>query len=212
MSELVSLWNEPKLALLWIGLGYLLGSVPFGLILTRIAGLGDLRAIGSGNIGATNVLRTGNKGLAATTLLLDALKGTAAVVVGSYAGPEYGLVAGFGAFVGHCFPIWLRFKGGKGVATYLGALFPIAWKIGVIFAAFWLATAFVTRISSASALTACADLAADAVCDRHAFCRHRVLIISIICVYRHKDNIRRMINGTEGKIGSKDECAPGREI
>ncbi|MCB1451699.1 MAG: glycerol-3-phosphate 1-O-acyltransferase PlsY [Nitratireductor sp.] len=203
MSELVSLWNEPKLALLWMGVGYLLGSVPFGLILTRIAGLGDLRAIGSGNIGATNVLRTGNKGLAATTLLLDALKGTAAVVVGSYAGPEYGLIAGFGAFVGHCFPIWLRFKGGKGVATYLGALFPIAWKIGVIFAAFWLATAFVTRISSASALTACAIsplmlFAIDMPSAGIVF-----LIISIICVYRHKDNIKRMINGTEGKIGSK---------
>ncbi|MEZ5791612.1 MAG: glycerol-3-phosphate 1-O-acyltransferase PlsY [Nitratireductor sp.] len=203
MSELVSLWNEPKLALLWMGVGYLLGSVPFGLILTRIAGLGDLRAIGSGNIGATNVLRTGNKGLAATTLLLDALKGTAAVVVGSYAGPEYGLVAGFGAFVGHCFPIWLRFKGGKGVATYLGALFPIAWKIGVIFAAFWLATAFVTRISSASALTACAIsplmlFAIDMPSAGIVF-----LIISIICVYRHRDNIKRMINGTEGKIGSK---------
>ncbi|MCB1430355.1 MAG: glycerol-3-phosphate 1-O-acyltransferase PlsY [Nitratireductor sp.] len=203
MSELVSLWNEPKLALLWMGVGYLLGSVPFGLILTRIAGLGDLRAIGSGNIGATNVLRTGNKGLAATTLLLDALKGTAAVVVGSYAGPEYGLIAGFGAFVGHCFPIWLRFKGGKGVATYLGALFPIAWKIGVIFAAFWLATAFVTRISSASALTACAIsplmlFAIDMPSAGIVF-----LIISIICVYRHRDNIKRMINGTEGKIGSK---------
>ena len=203
MSELVSLWNEPKLALLWMGVGYLLGSVPFGLILTRIAGLGDLRAIGSGNIGATNVLRTGNKGLAATTLLLDALKGTAAVVVGSYAGPEYGLIAGFGAFVGHCFPIWLRFKGGKGVATYLGALFPIAWKIGVIFAAFWLATAFVTRISSASALTACAIsplmlFAIDMPSAGIVF-----LIISIICVYRHKVNSKRMINGTEGKIGSK---------
>ena len=134
--------------------GYLLGSIPFGLVLTRAAGLGDVRKIGSGNIGATNVLRTGNKGLAAATLLLDALKGTAAVLIARYWGAELGLLAGLGAFLGHLFPVWLGFKGGKGVATYLGVLFAIAWQAGFVFAAVWLAVAAITRYSSLAALLA----------------------------------------------------------
>ncbi|MCB1429544.1 MAG: glycerol-3-phosphate 1-O-acyltransferase PlsY [Nitratireductor sp.] len=203
MSELVALWNEPKLALLWMGFGYLLGSIPFGLILTRIAGLGDLRSIGSGNIGATNVLRTGNRALAATTLILDALKGTVAVLVASQAGAQFGLIAAFGAFAGHCFPIWLRFRGGKGVATYLGTLFPIAWKVGVLFIAFWLATAFVTRISSASALTACVISPLMMFVIDMPSAGIVFLVISLLCVWRHQDNIRRLLDGTEGKIGNK---------
>ncbi len=134
--------------------GYLLGSVPLGLILTRMAGLGDVRSIGSGNIGATNVLRTGNKKLAAATLILDMLKGTVAVLVAGIAGPEAAIAAGLGAFLGHIFPVWLKFKGGKGVATYLGVLLGLFWKGALIFAAVWLLIAFATRYSSLAALVA----------------------------------------------------------
>src|ERR1700752_2111469 len=135
-------------------IGYLLGSIPFGLVLAKLAGTPDLRSIGSGNIGATNVLRTGNKGLAAATLLLDALKGTAAVLIASHFAPQLALSAGFGAFLGHLFPIWLGFKGGKGVATYLGVLIGLAWQVALIFAVVWLAVAFLFRYSSLAALTA----------------------------------------------------------
>ena len=134
--------------------GYLLGSIPFGLLVTRAAGLGDVRKIGSGNIGATNVLRTGNKGLAAATLLLDALKGTAAVMIARHFGHDLGLWAGLGAFLGHLFPAWLGFKGGKGVATYLGVLIALGWHVALIFIAVWLAMAFLFRYSSLAALTA----------------------------------------------------------
>ena len=134
--------------------GYLLGSIPFGLLLTRAAGLGDVRKIGSGNIGATNVLRTGNKGLAAATLLLDALKGTAAVLIAGHFAPETAVWAGLGAFLGHLFPVWLGFKGGKGVATYLGVLIGLAWQVALIFAVVWLVMAFLFRFSSLAALTA----------------------------------------------------------
>src|SRR4030081_1195070 len=130
-------------------LGYLLGSIPFGLVLTKLAGTQDLRSVGSGNIGATNVLRTGRKGLAAATLIGDALKGTIAVLAFARAdGPSFALVAGFGAFIGHLFPVWLKFKGGKGVATYIGVLFGLAWPIGLLFCLIWLATAALTRYSS----------------------------------------------------------------
>ena len=134
--------------------GYLLGSIPFGLLITRAAGLGDVRKIGSGNIGATNVLRTGNKGLAALTLLLDALKGTAAVLIAGCYGPELAIVAGLGAFLGHLFPVWLGFKGGKGVATYLGVLAGLIWQVALVFAAVWLAVALLLRYSSLAALIA----------------------------------------------------------
>src|SRR5690349_20423520 len=134
--------------------GYLLGSIPFGLVLTRLAGLGDVRSIGSGNIGATNVLRTGNKKLAAATLILDALKGTVAVLIASRYGPDAAIGAGFGAFVGHLFPLWIGFKGGKGVATYLGILIGLAWPGALVFAAVWIVTALLTRYSSLAALVA----------------------------------------------------------
>src|SRR6201996_8945023 len=136
-------------------IGYLLGSIPFGLVLTRLAGTQDLRSIGSGNIGATNVLRTGRKGLAAATLILDALKGTAAVLIaGLYDGPNAAMLAAFGAFLGHLFPVWLKFRGGKGVATYIGVLIGLFWPAAVLFCLLWLAIAFTTRYSSLSALIA----------------------------------------------------------
>src|SRR5215470_11054068 len=137
-----------------LALGYLLGSIPFGLLLTRAAGLGDIRAIGSGNIGATNVLRTGRKSLAAATLVLDALKGTAAVLSGHAISPHGAIVAGFAAFLGHIFPVWLGFRGGKGVATYLGVLIALSWQAAIVFAMAWLAAAAASRYSSVAALTA----------------------------------------------------------
>ena len=184
--------------------GYLLGSIPFGLLLTRAAGLGDVRAIGSGNIGATNVLRTGNKGLAAATLLLDALKGTAAVLVaGCYAGPLAAMAAGLGAFLGHLFPVWLNFKGGKGVATYLGVLLGLSWQGFLLFALVWLGTAFASRYSSLAALIAAVIvpiglyfLAGPAIAVLFA-------VMSAIIIYKHKANIQRLIAGTESRIGSK---------
>src|SRR5262249_19658093 len=147
-------WTFAAADLSALVVGYLLGSIPFGLLVTRAAGLGDIRSIGSGNIGATNVLRTGNKGLAAATLLLDALKGTVAVLVAGYFREDLGLYAGFSAFLGHVFPAWLNFKGGKGVATYLGVLVALNWPAALAFAAVWLGVAFLTRFSSLAALTA----------------------------------------------------------
>lgn len=180
--------------------GYLLGSIPFGLILTRLAGLGDIRAIGSGNIGATNVLRTGNKGLAAATLLLDGLKGTAAVLIGGLWGPDAAIFAGAGAFIGHLFPVWLKFKGGKGVATMLGILFGIYWPLGLIAVAVWLIVAFAFRYSSLSALMAAAasPVAAWFLADRQIaeFC----LFLAVVVWLRHGANIKRLLKGEESKI------------
>jgi glycerol-3-phosphate acyltransferase PlsY len=184
--------------------GYLLGSIPFGLLLTRAAGLGDVRKIGSGNIGATNVLRTGNKGLAAATLLLDALKGTAAVLIAQYWGPELGLLAGFGAFLGHLFPVWLGFKGGKGVATYIGVTFAIAWQIGLVFAIVWIAVAAITRYSSLAALTA-AVVAPVVTWFVLASGDRAVLLglMTVLVLIKHRANIARLLSGTESKIGAK---------
>ncbi|KQZ16743.1 glycerol-3-phosphate acyltransferase [Mesorhizobium sp. Root552] len=183
--------------------GYLLGSIPFGLLLTRAAGLGDVRSIGSGNIGATNVLRTGNKKLAAATLILDMLKGTAAVLIARYYGMELGLFAGFGAFLGHLFPAWLGFKGGKGVATYLGVLIGLVWQVALIFAAVWLLVAMLFRYSSLAALSAAVVvpialwfLATPAIAGLFA-------VMSIILIYKHRTNISRLMAGTEGRIGAK---------
>ena len=183
--------------------GYLLGSIPFGLILTRLAGLGDIRTIGSGNIGATNVLRTGNKGLAALTLLLDGLKGSAAIFAGWMIAPDAVLAAGLGAVLGHIFPVWLGFKGGKGVATYLGVLAAISWPAALVFAVVWAGTAAITRISSASALLATlvtpillAFVAAPPVALLFA-------ALSVLLWWRHAENIRRLIAGTESRIGQK---------
>lgn len=185
--------------------GYLLGSIPFGLIITRLAGQGDIRKIGSGNIGTTNVLRTGKKHLAALTLLGDMLKGTAAVLVASrYGGPDPAVIAGFGAFIGHLFPVWLRFRGGKGVATYLGVLLGLFWPAALAFAAIWIAVAVVTRYSSASALVAslATPLLLWFVFDR-AQIAELMALLSLILWAKHHENIGRLIKGTEGRIGQK---------
>jgi glycerol-3-phosphate acyltransferase PlsY len=188
--------------------GYLLGSIPFGLLLTRIAGLGDIRHIGSGNIGATNVLRTGNKGLAAATLLLDGAKGAVAVLVAAWlVGHESVLWAGAGAVFGHDFPIWLRFKGGKGVATSYGVLLAAAWPVGICAGAVWLIVAAVARLSSLAALVSfllaplIAALLADGVVVKLA------LVIAVLVFVRHHENIRRLLAGTEPRIGHKTASA-----
>ena len=187
------------------GFGYLCGSIPFGLVLTRLAGTVDLRAIGSGNIGATNVLRTGRKDLAAATLVLDGLKGTFAVLVtwwffGDVRVAEF---AALGAFTGHLFPVWLGFRGGKGVAVFLGCLLGLAWPAGLTFAALWLSTAYATRYSSAAALVASA---ATPLALWFLGYRPLVLLFTILAAmlwYMHRANIGRLRAGTEGKIGGK---------
>jgi glycerol-3-phosphate acyltransferase PlsY len=184
-------------------LGYALGSVPFGLLLTRAAGLGDVRSIGSGNIGATNVLRTGNKKLAAATLLLDMLKGTAAVLLGALAGPVFAMLAGFGAFIGHLYPVWLNFKGGKGVATYLGVLLGLAWQGALIFAAVWIGMATVFRYSSLSALVAAAIIPLALYLFGLGQLAILFSLMSIIVIIKHRANIERLLAGTESKIGAK---------
>ncbi|MBZ9812234.1 glycerol-3-phosphate 1-O-acyltransferase PlsY [Mesorhizobium sp. CA7] len=183
--------------------GYLLGSIPFGLLITRAAGLGDVRQIGSGNIGATNVLRTGNKGLAAATLLLDALKGTAAVLIAGHFSPDFGLLAGFGAFLGHLFPVWLGFKGGKGVATYLGALLGLAWQGMLVFAVVWLAMAFLFRYSSLAALAAAVVVPIALYVTSMPQIAGLFALMSLIVIVKHRANISRLLAGTEGKIGAK---------
>ena len=189
--------------------GYLLGSIPFGLILTRMAGLGDIRKIGSGNIGATNVLRTGHKGLAALTLLLDGLKGTAAVLAGQAiaqsTGGEpvlFGLLAGVAAFLGHIFPVWLKFNGGKGVATYIGVLFGVCWPAGLLFIALWLMTAYLSRYSSLSALLA-SVIVPIAMTVSHVTGGFFLLAMSALLIFKHRANIERLLAGTEPKLGVK---------
>ena len=194
--------------LLTFALGYLLGSVPFGLVLVRAAGLGDVRSIGSGNIGTTNVLRTGRKDLAAATLLLDAGKGALAVLIA--AGLSEGdavlmAFAGAGAFLGHCFPVWLRFHGGKGVATYIGTVLAFDWRVGLLICLVWLGAAFATRYSSAGALAA--SLAAPLLLllfGEMAFAVAALFMTALI-YYRHRENIARLRAGTESKIGKKNE-------
>src|SRR5467141_5437030 len=187
-----------------LAFGYLCGSIPFGLVLTRMAGTADLRSIGSGNIGATNVLRTGHKGLAAATLICDMLKGTLAVVISGYfGGPNAAMLAALGAFLGHLFPVWLKFKGGKGVAVYIGVLIGLFWPAAVVFCVVWVATAATSRYSSLSALvasfvtpiflwwfglTALASLSA---------------VLTLLLFYMHSENIKRLQAGTEGRIGEK---------
>ena len=183
--------------------GYLLGSIPFGLLLTRAAGLGDVRNIGSGNIGATNVLRTGNKGLAAATLLLDMLKGTAAVLIAAPYGTELAIAAGLGAFIGHVFPVWLGFKGGKGVATYIGVLFGLMWQAALLFLAIWILVAFTLRYSSLSALTACLVIPIALYFLGRTDLAILFAALSVIVIVKHRSNIGRLIAGTEGKIGAK---------
>ena len=184
--------------------GYLLGSIPFGLILTRLAGTEDLRSIGSGNIGATNVLRTGKKSLAAATLLGDMLKGTAAVIIaGTLWGPNAAMLAGLGAFLGHLFPIWLQFKGGKGIATYIGVLLGLFWPAAAMFGAIWVATAFTTRYSSLSALVACFVTPIFLWFFGHPALASLFAVMTLISFWTHRENIKRLQAGTEGKIGQK---------
>ncbi len=186
-------------------LGYLLGSVPFGVVLTRLSSLGDLRRIGSGNIGATNVLRTGRRGLAAATLAGDALKGTVAVALAAMWGPMAALAAGAGAILGHIFPVWLGFRGGKGVATYLGVLTAVAWPAAVVFAALWLLTAWLLRYSSLAALVAAAATPfvlalLGAMPAAWLFAAMTLLIFAT-----HRANIGRLLRGEESRIGGKGE-------
>lgn len=183
-------------------LGYVLGSIPFGLVLTRFAGLGDVRAIGSGNIGATNVLRTGRKDIAAATLLLDAGKGAAAVLIAGWLWtPEAAMIAGVAAFFGHIFPVWLGFKGGKGVATYIGILLALDWRIGLIFCAVWLVIAFAQRYSSLAALTAAATAPMFAFAFSGPQLTIATFILSVTLYITHRENIVRLLKGTESRIG-----------
>ena len=188
--------------------GYLCGSIPFGILLTRLAGGPDLRSVGSGNIGATNVLRTGRRGLAAATLIGDVLKGTIAVLVTRHLlGHDFALVAAVGAFLGHLFPVWLRFRGGKGVATYIGVLLGIAWPAAIVFCAVWLAIAAVSRYSSLAALIA------SAVTPVFLWWRGDTtealvfFLLSAVLWIMHRGNIGRLLSGTEGKIGARSASA-----
>lgn len=190
--------------ILWAALGYLLGSVPFGLVITRAMGLGDLRRIGSGNIGATNVLRTGNKPAALATLLLDSGKGAIAVLLArAFAGDQAALVAGAAAFLGHLFPVWLGFKGGKGVATFLGTLIAFDWRVGLTACALWAVTAGVSRISSLSALVAAAGAPIAAWLLNGPQMALAAGFMAALIFIRHHANIARLLNGTEPRIGKK---------
>jgi acyl phosphate:glycerol-3-phosphate acyltransferase len=185
-------------------LGYLLGAIPFGLLLTKAAGLGDIRKIGSGNIGATNVLRTGHKGLAASTLLLDGGKGAAAVLIAHHWGPDMAIMAGCGAMLGHLFPLWLRFRGGKGVATGLGVLIALDWRVGLLACATWLAVAFLFRYSSLAAL---ASFALSPLFAWMIATRQRAVValfLALLVWLRHRQNILRLIKGQEPKIAKRE--------
>lgn len=186
-----------------LAFGYLVGSIPFGVIITRLFRLGDIRAIGSGNVGATNVLRTGNKIAAGLTLFGDGLKGTVAVLLAARWGPDLAVIAGLGAFVGHCFPVWLKFRGGKGVATYLGILLGLHWPTMILAALIWLATAAIFRYSSLSALIASAATPFMLYSWGHVQFAELFLLLTIILWIRHRSNIQRLISGAEGRIGAK---------
>ena len=183
-------------------IGYFLGSIPFGLVLTKLAGTADLRSIGSGNIGATNVLRTGRKGLAAATLLLDMLKGTAAVIIaGDLGGPNAAMLAGLGAFLGHLFPVWLNFRGGKGVAVYIGVLLGLFWPAAVVFCALWLAIAFASRYPSLAALVASFVTPLCLWFFGQPALASLAVVLTLLLFYMHRENIKRLQAGTEGRIG-----------
>jgi len=188
-------------------LGYFIGSIPFGVILTRLAGAGDVRSIGSGNIGATNVLRTGRKGLAAATLLGDALKGTFAVlfIAKYFNDPFLPLMAGLGAFIGHLYPCWLGFKGGKGVATYIGILLALSWPVAIIFCLVWLLVAAISRYSSLAGLIASAATPVILWIGDEPRTALLFLLLTMMLGWRHRENIARLRNGTESKIGEKSQ-------
>ena len=190
--------------LLALVVGYLLGSIPFGLLLTKFAGTQDLRSIGSGNIGATNVLRTGHKGLAAATLICDMLKGTAAVLIANYYGGfDAAMLAGLAAFLGHLFPIWLNFKGGKGVAVYIGVLIGMFPPAAAVFGVLWIATAVTTRYSSLSALVASFVTPIFLWWFGHPALAALFVVLTLLLFYMHRENIKRLQAGTEGRIGEK---------
>jgi len=186
-----------------LALGYLLGSIPFGVLLTRYAGLGDIRKVGSGNIGATNVLRTGRKGLAAATLLGDGLKGTAAVLIAWNWGHNTALLAALGAFLGHLFPVWLKFRGGKGVATFIGCLIGLKIAAALAFGAIWLAVAFLSRYSSLAALVASAATPVVLWSLGERQMAELAVVLAALLWWKHSENIKRLLAGTEGRIGQK---------
>jgi glycerol-3-phosphate acyltransferase PlsY len=187
--------------ILALAVGYLLGSIPFGLLLTRLAGKGDIRDIGSGNIGATNVLRTGSKALAAATLLLDALKGAAAVLIAQRLWPDAVNFAAAGALIGHLYPLWLRFKGGKGVATMLGILVPLFWQAALVYALLWVGLLLVLRISSVAGMTAVASApVAAAVLGREELFP-MLLGFALLVIWKHRENVRRLARGQEPRVG-----------
>jgi glycerol-3-phosphate acyltransferase PlsY len=185
-------------------LGYLFGSIPFGVVLTKLAGTKDLRSIGSGSIGATNVLRTGRKDLAAATVLGDGLKGTAAVIIAGYfGGPDAAMLAGLGAFLGHLFPVWLNFRGGKGVAVYIGVLIGLFWPAAVLFCVVWLAVAAISRYSSLSAFVASIVTPIFLWWFGHPALAALFAVLTLLMFYAHRENIKRLQAGTEGRIGQK---------
>ncbi|MBE0453710.1 glycerol-3-phosphate 1-O-acyltransferase PlsY [Roseovarius autotrophicus] len=196
--------TAPSILLLWAVIGYLLGSIPFGMVLARVMRLGNLREIGSGNIGATNVLRTGNKTAAALTLLLDGGKGAVAVLLArAFAGEDAAQLAGLTAFLGHCYPVWLRFAGGKGVATFLGLVLALAWPVGIAACLTWLATAVATRISSLSALVVAVAAPLFMLIFGHGNAVVLAMALAAVILWRHRGNIARLKDGTEPRIGRK---------
>jgi glycerol-3-phosphate acyltransferase PlsY len=199
---MIPLWLPPAFVLLS---GYLLGSIPFGLLLTRWTGAGDLRQIGSGNIGATNVLRTGRKGLAAATLLLDMAKGAVAVGIGNWLVDGGGAIAGAMAFIGHCYPVWLRFAGGKGVATMLGVVAALYWPSGLVFAVVWIGAVLLLRYSSVGGMSGAVSAPLSVLAFGRLELLPPFLAMALIVLWRHRANIARLASGTEPKVGRKRE-------
>ncbi|PZO76299.1 MAG: acyl-phosphate glycerol 3-phosphate acyltransferase [Sphingomonas taxi] len=199
------LWVAPTLSLV---LSYLLGSIPFGVILTRLGGAGDLRTIGSGNIGATNVLRTGRKGLAAATLLLDMAKGAVAVLLVAHLFPGNALLAAAGAFIGHCYPVWLKFKGGKGVATLMGIVVALHWPLGLVYAVVWLGLLAGLRISSVAGMAAALSAPFAAALFGRFDLVLLLLALALIVFWKHRENVERLFSGTEPRIG-RSKRPPG---
>lgn len=191
-------WVQPAAALL---IGYLLGSIPFGVILTRMAGAGDLRQIGSGNIGATNVLRTGRKGLAAATLLLDLFKGAGAVWIVAALFPGEEVAAAAAAFLGHCYPVWLRFKGGKGVATLMGLCLALHWPVALVYAVVWLGLLALLRISSVAGMAAAVSAPVSAAYFGRFDLVFLLIALTLVVLWKHRENIGRLLNGTESCVG-----------
>lgn len=190
-------------AILALLVGYLLGAIPFGLLLTRLAGKGDIRDIGSGNIGATNVLRTGSKGLAAATLILDAIKGAVAVIVAQQFWPDAVYFAAAGALIGHLYPVWIRFHGGKGVATMLGILVPLFWQAALVYAVLWVGLLLILRISSVAGMAAAASAPVTAAVLNEQALFPMLLGFALLVIWKHRENIRRLSRGEEPRLGSK---------